>query len=93
MNEPFGQEIIQRGFPGGAIPPLSENSFIASARKEATHPKTKPTAHSLAPAPIEEVWVVPSTLILIAFLRSSQCDNRCRLTDHDSWFVGSVVFK
>lgn len=51
MNEPFGQEITQPGFPGGAIPPVFENSYTTSAQKEATHPRSKPTAHSLAPAP------------------------------------------
>lgn len=37
--------------------------------------------------------VVPSKLILIAFLPSSLCDNRCRLAGHDSKFVGFVVFQ
>lgn len=55
MNEPFRQEITQQGFPGGPIPPHSVNSFITSAWKEVTHPKSKPTAHSLAPAPIEDI--------------------------------------
>lgn len=81
------------GFPGGAIPPYSENSFTTSARKEATHPRSKPTAHSLASVPPGHFSVVLSKVILIAFLQSSLCDSRCQLTGHDSAFVGFIVFK
>lgn len=82
-----------RGFPGGALPPNSGNFSIASARKEVPHPRSKPTAHSLASAPRGHSGAVLSKLILIAFLHSSLCDNRCRLTGHDSEFVGFVAFK
>lgn len=58
--------------------------------------------HALKASPPPTPWllphrghfrVVPSKLILIAFLQSSLCDNRCQLTDHDSKLVGFVVFK
>lgn len=52
---------LDRKSPNGASRaepslPRSENSFITSARKEVTHPKSKPTAHSLAPARMVRGW-------------------------------------
>ena len=77
MNGPSGQENSASGPPRAGLSLLPLEILSApSARKEATHPGSKPTTHSPASAPTRNIPVVlPNKLI--ALPQAGLRDNRC----------------
>lgn len=81
-----------RAFPRWCSPSSLEKFFQAHLLwKEATHPRGKPTTHSLASAPTKNIPVVlPNKLI--ALPQGSLRDNRCPALAHHSQFLDCIVF-
>lgn len=82
MNGPSGQENSLLGLPQ-AVPSLLPLEILSapSARKEATHPRSKPTTHSPASAPTRNIPVV-SPKILIALPQIACVTTGARLQCH-----------